>query len=133
MTTPHSILLVPAEGSTLLDDGPCGARPPIFEYGPGATGNIARWYPTRTLYKPTLHALVLAYEGKPVREGCGRADWRLHVVSGAKILAPARMTYVRVMALLVGGYSPTCASLRDHLAPLGTVLLLDEHGREIAR
>ena len=76
MTTPHSILLVPAEGSTLLDDGPCGARPPIARRGNCcAHAEHRRWEPWEPCWRNCYmcqhpqEALVLAWAGAPCLEG----------------------------------------------------------------
>lgn len=74
----HAVLLIPAEGDPhgLLREGPCGARPPVaFHYvvqsdswwaGCHEHNDIGSINATRT-------ALVLAWAGQPVAEGCWRA------------------------------------------------------------
>ena len=67
-----AILLKPAEGDPhgLLKEGPCGARPPTAYWYKRAwapcTAKAAHSHDKR-------RALVLAWGGKPVREGCYRA------------------------------------------------------------
>lgn len=72
-----SILLVPADGDPhgLLADGVCGAKVPIMHrvWGP-RRDPIPRWL-DGAKSSPILanaEALVLAYQGKPVAEGCYR-------------------------------------------------------------
>lgn len=85
--TISTILLVPADGDPhgLLADGVCGAKPPILD---GWACNDAQhglwWTFGRDLEPPICdvcsarkrweeaRALVLAYQGKPVPEGCSR-------------------------------------------------------------
>ncbi len=129
----HAILLVPAEGDPLglLAEGPCGARPPMamrgvcphHGRGPWWDEDFAgewcatwggdehcNWHITRE------RALVLAWDGTPVAEGLDRADrcftltprahedWVIGVLRGA----------------VPWGY-----------AQKATVVLLDEHGKEV--
>jgi len=116
-----AILLVPSAGDPhrLLDDGPCGSRPPTawrywptqveralfkeqipWQFGPIPRGGCAR-----------QGALVLAQKGKSVPEGldriCRRGGWR--------------DTPRRVMAYLSGDTSATY--LVDPMLELETVLI----------
>ena len=94
----RGILLVPAEGDPygLLQEGPCGARPPMagkhdghwYEYeSDGALGLVVEepdghWVGTYAVAgsrsrgssggEPDARALVLAWNGKPVAEGLDR-------------------------------------------------------------
>lgn len=69
-----SILLVPADGDPhgLLADGVCGARVP-WAYHEHVAGGVHQWTmaTARSIRQPRA-ALVLAYQGKPVAEGCYR-------------------------------------------------------------
>lgn len=73
--TISTILLVPEEGDPhgLLAAGVCGARPPVMCLA-SADEPWAKWCgDTETCTR----ALVLAHDGKPVPEGCDRADHAL--------------------------------------------------------
>ena len=104
-----AILLVPAEGDPhgLLKEGPCGARPPMAYWYKGAwapcTARAAHSHDKR-------RALVLAWDGKTVREGCDRADW-----SGVWVDDLRRL----------------CPDLRRLCTEIGTLALLDADGKEI--
>ena len=85
MSEIKAVLLIPTEGDPhgLLKEGPCGARPPMagrhdgywYEYeddgdiGLAVQGNDGHW--ASPAGAPT--ALVLAWDGEPVAEGCLRA------------------------------------------------------------
>ena len=81
-----AILLVPKEGSPILEDGPCGFRPPVAERVHGAdpgTQDAGHWdYPWqvgwRGNWRGMVHeygdayqrALVLAWKGEALPVGC---------------------------------------------------------------
>lgn len=68
--TISTILLVPADGDPhgLLADGVCGARPPLMVSSCGGA-----WTPEEDCPNGyDTMAIVLAYHGKPVLEGCNR-------------------------------------------------------------
>lgn len=84
-------------------------------------------------------ALVLAWDGKPVREGCDRVDW-LQPTSKDSAATPdkpdpwwkVRGTWVVVSCIL----EDTCGAgalqnLRSECSHLGKVILLDADGKEI--
>jgi len=128
MTTPHSILLVPAEGSTLLDDGPCGARPPIARRGNCcAHAEHRRWEPWEPCWRNCYmcqhpqEALVLAWAGAPCLEGIVWLWAKVPDMPGPGALEGS------VVCALEGD------RLTRAITNLGTILLLDEHGREITR
>ncbi len=138
MSEIKAILLVPAEGDPhgLLSEGPCGARPPLAYWYKRAwapcTARAAHSHDKR-------RALVLAWDGKPVREGCDRADW-LDVWKSAQddygIYAnayPDRDTWATVYALMdhPDDTHVTVDDLRRLCAELGTIVLLDADGKEI--
>jgi hypothetical protein len=65
-----SILLVPAKGDkALLAKEPCGGEVPTMTHG----DDCVRWYPYGGDCPCGTRALVIAYEGKPVPIGVGRA------------------------------------------------------------
>ena len=130
--TIHAVLLVPARGDPfgLLKSGPCGARPPRVsrciacgKWGPwlavcgSCHGGLAMEV------DPVKDALVLAWEGEPVVEGCGRLAW----VSGDYDEWGA--TFSDVEDILNG------KDFRIGVDPrqFGTLIRLDEHGREVTR
>jgi len=94
----RGILLVPADGDPhgLLQEGPCGARPSDCE---------------------RADALVLAYAGQPVHEGC----YRVAVVSG---YAPSAV--LEAVKCVLDGAHPRARSI----AGLGSIVLLDGDERE---
>ena len=124
-----AILLKPAEGDPhgLLKEGPCGARPPTAYWYKRAwapcTAKAAHSHDKR-------RALVLAWGGKPVREGCYRA-------ADASGYAPSAVSGAIECALV---YAPmnypddthlTVDDLRRLCSELGTIVLLDADGKEI--
>jgi len=120
MTDIKGILLIPEEGDPhgLLKEGSCGARPPIAcwdgERWKSWTDN-ASWWP---LF-PDLCALVLAWEGKPIKEGI---DW------GHRAASCAWLGYLVGCAL--GRWPDDVNGLLDPDLP-GTLVLIDAEGREI--
>ena len=115
-----AILLVPEKGDPhgLLKDGPCGARPSMAYLHPGGITVIPepKWFPGKGS-KSNLHALALAWEGKPAVEGCYRA-------ADCAGISPSAVRGV-VPSVLDGDGAP------GHISALGTIILLDEHGVEV--
>ncbi len=108
MSKVHDVLLVPAEGDPhgLLREGPCGARPPM------AWMNGPRWVFGWASERAHVRALVLAWGGKPVPVSDG---W-------------LRCSHITVPLMEQGrGFDV----LRDALADVGKVVLLDAEGREV--
>ena len=156
-----AILLVPAEGDPhgLLSDGVCGSRPPTAYIGGKPVlrcrkcrtefvGDEGKSYPNgvlcpecrgslRGVCRPTgerigsKKALVLAWDGKPVREGCDRADWA--DVWKSEPHYPNRDTWATVYALMDHPEDThvTVDDLRRLCSELGTIVLLDAEGKEI--
>ena len=124
-----AILLVPSEGDPhgLLREGPCGARPPMAVEG-SESWSACPWYPECGAIRASL---VLAWDGKPVREGCDRADW-----TGVESPEPhhsVRDTWATVFPLMDHPEDTdiTVDDLRRLCAELGTIVLLDADGKEI--
>lgn len=157
MTTISAILLIPADGDAhgLLRDGPCGARPPTVMHP-----NLQAWDECAPNFAHCpagspcsglngrerdkcidigacrghgpRRALVLAWDGDIVPDGCDRADWCRASARGSAH-TPGRDT-----AYLVLGVLGRTMRLRDHtsvladfVADLGTIVLLDADGREV--
>ncbi len=141
-----AILLIPTEGDPhgLLREGPCGARPPVVqrvEHRHQSTEDVrgciecdgawpcafagelagAPYWSHHGSGWPT-RALVLAWDGEPVAEGCLRVGWRDSI-----------FTFWRSVSESIEGGATALAWLRqrciDH--DLGTLVLLDAEGREI--
>jgi hypothetical protein len=153
-----AILLVPVEGDPhgLLKEGPCGARPPTAYVGGESVlrcprcraefaGAEGKSYPHGVLCSvckgpvmgvcyPTgeciggKQALVLAWDGKPVREGCDRADWGDVWKSAPHY--PDRDTWATVFALMDHPEDThvTVDDLRRLCRESGTIVLLDAEG-----
>jgi len=81
-----AILLIPAleDPLGLLQEGPCGARPPLA-MKPDCEIHGAQWILGKEvpccqnaghsiLMGNCVEALVLVWDGKPVREGCGKLE-----------------------------------------------------------
>lgn len=98
------VLLIPAPGNPggLLREGPCGARPPAAHRGgrcvsheeclirhagdstqPAAGCNLSDF----------RRALVLAWDGEPVDEGCDRAVRAVRLVARGALIPLFRTTY----------------------------------------
>lgn len=130
MTDIKAILLKPPEGDPhgLLKEGPCGVRPPMAYWYKGAwapcTARAAHSHDKR-------RALVLAWDGKPVREGCDRADWA--DICSLQLHSPDRDTWATVYALMDHPEDThvTVDDLRRLCSELGTIILLDAEGREV--
>lgn len=79
MTTPHAILLIPANGDphNLLQEGPCGARPPVMWYAKcvrrlvSVPHSAARrcGYCDTVLHECQRPGLALAWDGDEVWQG----------------------------------------------------------------
>lgn len=151
-----TIIIEPAANDPLglLHDGVCGARPPVLVFW-GCAGwhmepelNTDAPIPLGWSVRDPVHktsrgwchhakvmlrrALVLAYAGKPVPEGCDRVDWVLHRGAGR----PGRArTYSHTQ--FPAGLSPDLewpfkqGWIATHLQQAGTLLLLDENLREV--
>ena len=129
----HTLLMVPSKDLRgLLDEGPCGFRPPTsFKDGD--------WHPNDTdppynadTYGVEAFALVLAWNGKPVWQG---AVWTEGVLTALNCdETPAwRLLVKRVADVLHPG--PTRLSmkrLRWLIGDFGTLVLLDAEGREVS-
>ncbi len=136
MSEIERILLIPAEGDPhgLLKEGPCGARPPtawfarckgVLVPAPHAAARRCG-HCDRPLAECQQRALVLAWDGKPVPEGCFRADtteWHLFVELITSILAGE-----------LRAWSDMPKTNVDALADLvpGALVLLDADGREVS-
>ncbi len=126
--TIHAVLLIPGPGhEKLLEGGKCGSRPPIVMRGDVCGVEAHRRWETPDDFADHAscymcggpqRALALAWEGEPVPEGMDRA-WRAVAVGG--------YPYSNIQMRHVLTVAP-----RD-LAALGTIVLLDENGREAAR
>lgn len=122
-----AILLIPTEGDPhgLLREGVCGARPPL-----AISGHLCGYEEHRNWKSPEDYeyhsdcymcsskaALVLAWDGKPVREGCYRAA---DAIGYAPSAVPGAIE---------------CALDGDQMirsiSELGTIVLLDADGKEI--
>lgn len=149
MTTISAILLIPADGDAhgLLRDGPCGARPPTIRHPSAGASQCSRCRGSGILAVDEYvagscpecehgvlysRALVLAWDGDIVPDGCDRADWCRASARGSAH-TPGRDT-----AYLVLGVLGRTMRLRDHtsvladfVADLGTIVLLDADGREV--
>lgn len=114
----YGVFLIPAEGDPLglLAEGPCGSRPPC-----GWQWDSGPWRPCKgglaaedTFMQRT--ALALAWERKPVDAaehwlpGEAHGSWRKGIVS-----------------ILEDGFKSAGVSA------YGTLVMVDEHGREVAR
>lgn len=141
-----AILLIPAEGSDLLREGPCGARPPMVVDHMHKHGALC-WNPTcgraRHLMREGRSALVLAWAGEPVVEGCDRVDWAQH--EGRRSLTPGRIQTANYTPMREdvpeGLWWPfekawLACHAGDHMdawdGSLGTLILLDADGREVS-
>ena len=126
-----AILIIPAEGDPhgLLKGGPCGSRPPMARAevdGPTGT-RVGRWVPYHGLLDLSMHpdsrALVLAWEGKPVAAGLFRLWYAADDIGGAELCSVLYHYDDDPRGLLV-----QVAQWGD----LGTIVLLDADGREVA-
>jgi len=141
-----AILLVPRDEDPhgLLREGPCGARPPMAyrPYNERGRTHYPRWVPFTSDYEvmesPPFGALVLAYQGEVVVEGCDRLDWCQH--DGRAGTFPGRERR--------WSHTPEVPGLPENLwkawehayiachvvrPPLGRIVLLNEAGEEIER
>ncbi len=121
----HAVLLVPHEGDPLglLREGPCGARPPRAQRG-WCNRSQAHdlWEPSEGSAR-AARALVLGWDGEVLRqalvrlpagegwEGANYADWIVAIVWAMQ------------------GDTENLLNLVDDL---GTILLVDADGRELA-
>ena len=125
------ILLIPAEGHPhgLLREGPCGARPPrVFNVG-------GKWSDYQDFDGGYPCALVLAWDGEPVPEGCFRAVDDLDIL-GAN--TTEWHLFVELITSILAGelraWSDMPKTNVDALADLmsGALVLLDADGREVS-
>lgn len=131
MSEIKAILIVPKKGDPhgLLKEGPCGARPPMAVEG-NEGWRAWPWYPSTTPPLPRA-ALVLAWDGRAVREGCDRVDWSKvgspephHSVRDAWATVFPLMDHPEDTDVTVGWLAGLCSEL-------GTIVLLDADGKEI--
>lgn len=118
-----SVLLIPAAGDPqqLLREGPCGARPPmatVYRYRGWLNNDLSDWTiekidPEYVIETQSEQALVLAWKGEVVPEGCDRA----YRAAGDR---PER--YHRMSEMPDAG---------RWFGSLGTIVLLDADGREV--
>jgi hypothetical protein len=119
-----AILLIPEKGDPLglLADGVCGSRPPMAlrwtdaTWGACGSADVPQT-PSCRMYDPG-EALVLAWDGKSVREGCYRA-------ADASGYAPSAVPGA-VECALDGD------QMIRSISELGTIILLDAEGQDIA-
>ncbi len=117
-TRVHAVLLIPnAEHLWVLDDGACGSRPPKEVWNP--TIGLAGLMLDNELAKHAKIALVLAWERKMLDEAVIRVDepWSTMVVAISYVLTGV----------------DDGASLIEATEDIGTIVLLDEDLREVAR
>ena len=109
-----AILLIPDDAS-MLAEGPCGARPPMAMRWPDGL-----WSEPEPVYQ--AHALALAWEHQPLPSGIAywqrSEDWPDN---------PSAW----VDAILEGRMDKTDWAILDNHG--GTIVLVDEHGREVKR
>ncbi len=128
----RAVLLVPTEGDPhgLLTEGPCGARPPtawfarckgVLVPAPHAAARRCG-HCDRPLAECQQRALVLAWDGEPVAEGCLRACGMDSI-----------FTFWRSVSESIEGVDCALAWLGqrciDH--DLGSLVLLGAEGQEI--
>lgn len=146
----RAVLLIPHhDHARLLDEGPCGARPPKAMALRLRDGNIIELgQPARWLHwdeipdslcagtnAETMHlvnaprALVLAWDGLDIWQGCTAANR-----ARLKARAPAVAAHVAqlVQAVLRHGRWHDGACLTGELACIGRIALLGADGREVA-
>jgi hypothetical protein len=114
------VLLVPAEGDPheLLAEGPCGARPPVACWDGERWRSWADngwWCPL----VPARRALVLAWDGKDIKEGYAWAS---------RAASCAWLGYLVGCAL--GRWTDELNGLLDPDLP-GALVLIDADGREV--
>jgi hypothetical protein len=115
MNKVHAVLLAPKEGSDLLAEGPCGAKPPM-----------AHFY--QEAWKPGLHpwsiphALVLAWEGEVVTEGMDRLYRCLGANPEARTVWPSPHTILQAYNAYRGSQPHPWG---------GTLICIDAEGKEV--
>lgn len=134
-----TILLVPADGDPhgLLADGACGARPPALTGYACNDATHGRWWPENAEREAPVcpecsarkrwcdvTALVLAYRGKPVAEGCDRANRAL--------IAATDGDFGGTLDYYDDGYPLRRIDLFVRLLG-GRAVFLDADGREVTR
>ena len=138
--TVSAVLLVPAKGDPdkLLDEGPCGARPPTAMW----TTGTREWHPFVVSVRPywdcRTHpdirmALVLAWDGEPVAAGLDRLARMPGMLSSVEpwqwpdgvARAPAWLTQPQGLARIVKW-------LPEKVVHIGSVILLDDEGGEVS-
>lgn len=139
MADVHALLLVPPKRDPkgLLREGPCGARPPNVHWttcpvhGRSALVSNDKLPPApcpEYACGPihTHEALVLAWDGQPVDEGIDRA---------VRVLGFHRSHVYKIVMAHLGllkGPENLLRWLRDDSVNLGTLIRLDEDGKEIS-
>jgi hypothetical protein len=103
-----AILLVPAPGDPhgLLAPGKCGAMPPIMGRWPLAPDHWIAGVRCPEIDSGTKcqHALVLAWDGEPVPEGCDRALRRIGYASAKQYDSLNYVVYcARLVVSRLGG------------------------------
>ena len=120
----HTILLIPNDGDPLglLAEGACGARPPRMAFDdPGVVGFPGRW--SLTLGHGRTRALVLAYAGQAVPEGCDRLDAK-------RDIRPMQWRTTAVVRDVLSCHMPIFR-LREDTANFGHLVFLDADGKEM--
>jgi len=115
------VLLIPEAGNPhgLLQEGPCGARPPMASpYEGKFEAHTSDWAPCW----PGETALVLAWDGEPVAEGLDRLGRAENVT---------REWVSKVVGFALGWWPDDVDALTDPDLP-GTLVLLDAEGREVS-
>ena len=108
----------------------CGQPWPCATPGKVESEGHVRWKPCNR-HSTVADALVLAWHGKPVREGCDRADWA--GVGSPEPYHSVRDTWATVYPLMdhPEDTDVTVDDLRSLYAELGTLVLLDADGKGI--
>ena len=108
----------------------CGQPWPCETPGKVESEGHVRWQPGNR-HTTVADALVLAWGGKPVREGCDRADWADVWKSAPHY--PDRDTWATVYAIM--GHPDdthvTVDDLRRLCSESGTLVLIDADGKEV--
>jgi len=141
MADPSAVLLVPTEKhrGALLQEGPCGARPPVVVWWTCTDHPLWRYDPSWSYAERTpsgiflKRALVLAWEDKSVLEGLERLHhhatefslaekcrWKWNLKAPSDWMVPDQVFEVVQVARLAEEMG------------LGTVVCLDAEGKEIS-
>ena len=136
------ITVEPSDPHGLLKTGPFGAQPPALMFGRwGSFDDDTAWWTTMSWslfhttrmsndYEPSeciRFALVLAWDGKPVREGCYRAaDAKCNSYTPSFVSAS-----VACALLSVDDDEKYFERVLEMLSPLGKIVLIDAECREV--